>query len=822
MQLTQFTLLSPTYGRLETKVPFSVYQTLYDHAIIPDPYFRDNEKQLTKLSEQDYTFESRFTLFKEDLAKPYGILVFEGIDTIADLFLNGTKFGEARNMHRTYSFDVRTLLQEGENVLTVLFHSPLRYIQEKQRRHFTWGQSGTSDGFGHIRKASSMFGWDWAPTLPDMGIYRPVDLILYETDLLDDIRILQEHAAQGETTTRVPKVTLHLSVTTKHGAAGIMLVRILHPDGASCEIALNKENGVFTGSYEVPDPQLWWIRGYGDQPLYTLQFELYDGDRLLDSKTKRIGLRTLTVSTAEDQWGHEFAFVLNGIKIFAMGADYVPEDSLLPRITPERTRKLLEACAGANFNCVRVWGGGYYPSDAFYDICDELGLAVWQDFMFACVNVRLSKEMKENLEAEFICQIKRLRHHASLGLLCGNNEMETALLHWDGCKDSLLAKSDYLELYERMLPDLCDEYAPEVFYWPSSPSSGGGFDEPDDPDRGDAHYWGAWHGSIPFESYRQYYFRFLSEFGFEAFPNIKTVRSYTLPEDENPFSVVMEAHQKCLSGNTKILTYLSDKYRYPYTFEDLIYASQLLQLDAIRYGVEHFRRFRGRSMGTVYWQLNDCWPVASWSSVDYFGRFKALMYGSRRFYAPILLSAHEKGTVVTLNLSNETRQSFEGTLTWNLIGPDFASYAEGKEQVAADALSSKDIITLDLGDLVKGHKNERLLTYRLTDQEGAFISSGSLLMEKPKAFLLKDPALQIAFEATGDPCTLTAKVSAENYAKYVEVDFKHLDASLSDNYFDLISSEPRLLTVRFDQPVSPEEAKQDCVLRSVYNIGQKA
>ena len=821
MQLSSFTLLSPSYGPLETKVPFSVYQTLFDHGIIPDPYFRDNEKQLTALSEEDYTFESRFTLSPEDLENPFALLVFEGIDTIADLSLNGICFGKAENMHRTYSFDVRRLLQEGENVLTIDFHSPLKYIQEAQRRHFTWGQSGTSDGFGHIRKASSMFGWDWAPTLPDMGIYRPVHLLLYKTDLLDDINIRQEHTAAGEGANRVPNVTLRFAVTTKHGdESTTALVHIIHPDGSSSEIALNKEDGTFTGSYSVPDPQLWWVRGYGEQPLYTLTFELYGNGQLLDTVTKRVGLRTLTVSTQQDEWGNEFAFVLNGVKIFAMGADYVPEDSLLPRVTPERTRKLLTACASANFNCVRVWGGGYYPSNEFYDICDELGLCIWQDFMFACVNVRLSKAMKENLEQEFICQLKRLRHHASLGLLSGNNEMETAVLHWDGCKDSLLAKSDYLELYERMLPDICDEYAPDVFYWPSSPSSGGGFDNPDDPNRGDAHYWGAWHGSIPFESYRQYYFRFLSEFGFEAFPNIKTVRSYALPEDENPFSVVMEAHQKCLSGNTKILTYLSDKYRYPYTFEDLIYASQLLQLDAIRYGVEHFRRFRGRSMGTVYWQLNDCWPVASWSSVDYFGRFKALMYGSRRFFAPVLLSAHEKGTTVTMNLSNETRQTFEGTLEWSLIGPDFTSYADGKEPIAVEALSTKDIITLDLEKLVKGHENERLLTYVLTDKDGAYISSGSLLMEKPKAFLLKDPGLQITFEPTGGPCTLTAKVSAQNYAKYVEVDFKHLDASLSDNYFDLISAEPRLITVRFNMPVSAEEAQQDCTLRSVYEIGK--
>lgn len=820
MKISSFTLLHPEYGPLSCQVPFSLYQTLLDHHKIPDPYVGCNEKELTALSEKDYSFESRFTLASEDM-KPYALLRFQGIDTLADVFLNGTWVGETQNMHRIYTFDVRSLLQEGENILRLDFHSPLNYIAKEQQRHYTWGQSGTSEGFGHIRKASSMFGWDWAPTLPDMGVYRPIDLLLFDTDRLEDVFVRQFHTAK-EPGRPAEKVTITLQVTTLHRAPGTKAIaHLVHPDGKEESLPLTLGKDGFQGSFTVTDPKLWYVRGYGKQPLYTLTVDLCKEEVLLDQEVKRLGLRTLTVSTKDDAYGKDFAFINNGMKIFAMGADYVPEDSLLSRIHPERTRKLLTECANCNFNAIRVWGGGYYPSDEFYDICDELGLVVWQDFMFACVNIRLYQKIKENLKEEFLCQLKRLRHHASLGLFSGNNEMETAIMHWDGCKDSLLAKSDYLELYERMLPDLCDTYAPDTFYWPSSPSSGGGFDHPDDENRGDAHYWGAWHGSIPFESYRQYYFRFLSEFGFEAFPNIKTIRSFASREDENPFSPVMEHHQKCLSGNTKILTYLSDKYLYPYTFEDLVYASQLLQLDAIRYGVEHFRRFRGRCNGTIYWQLNDCWPVASWSSIDYYGRYKALMYGARRFYAPVLLSAHEKGFNVVLNLSNERPEPFMGKVIYRVIDAFLHCYQTKELSVQVPALTATDIASLDLSKEIQGHEKDRLLAYELYDQEGSLLSASSLLFEKPKAFSFKDPGLTITFKPTADPCLFTASIQAVNYAKCVEVDFDTLDASLSDNYFDLTFPEGKEITLRFETPVSLEEANQHCRIRSVYNIGRK-
>ena len=813
MLLQNWTLKHPEYGDLPCNVPFSMYGTLLAAGKINDPYYRDNEYALKPLSNEDYTFETTFEADKARLAKAYQLLRFEGIDTIATLYLNDIEIGQAFNMHRTWEFDVREALRLGTNRLTIEFHSPVKYMEAEQARHYVWGQDGdiiTMDGFAHIRKAASMFGWDWAPQLPDMGLFRPVTWISYDTDRISDVRIRQIH--------KNGKVTLKLEAESEHNAANLTFtVRVTGPSFDET-VTLVRGKGQLT----IDEPQLWWPNGYGKQPLYTVSVSLFGGKGskdLLDTWTRRIGLRTLTVSTAKDQWGNEFCFVINGKKMFAMGADYVPEDSLLGNNTPERTRCLLESCVKANYNSVRIWGGGCYPSNEFYDACDELGLVVWQDFMFACVNVYLSEKFTANIRQEFIDNIRRLRDHASLGLFCGNNEMEDAVMSWDGCKDSEVERMDYLQLYEHILPDLCEKYCPDTFYWPSSPSSHGGFDNPQDENRGDAHYWGAWHGSIPFESYRQHYFRFCSEFGFEAFPNMKTIRTYAEPEDMNPFSLVMESHQKCLSGNTKILSYASDKYLYPYDFKSLVYTAQLLQADAIRYGVEHFRRFRGRCMGAIYWQLNDCWPVASWASVDYYGRWKALMYSSKRFYAPVLLSAHEDGLRVVLNLSSESPEAFAGTLRWRVIDRDFKVFAKGEMAANIGALSTKDLLTLDLTKAIQGHEKERMLAYDLYGADGSLISHSSLLFCKPKHFDMAKPDVKVTI--TGGNGRFDITVSASTYVKSLEIDFDNHDALLSDNYFDITSAEVLHLTAEVADPsVTAEELMADLTLQSVYDIGR--
>ena len=518
----------------------------------------------------------------------------------------------------------------------------------------------------------------------------------------------------------------------------------------------------------------------------------------------------------KDQWGECFCHCVNGVSIFAMGADYIPEDNLLPRVNAERTRHLLEDAVAANMNVIRVWGGGYYPDDFFYDICDELGLLVWQDFMFACAAYRLTEAFEANLRAEFADNIRRLRHHASLALWCGNNEMEGFIGAGMWVTDKR-QQADYIKLFEYIIPKILKEEDPDTFYWPSSPSSGGSFESPQNPDVGDVHYWDVWHGMKPFTDYRNHLFRYVSEFGFQSFPCMGTIEAFTLPEDRNVFSYVMEKHQRNASANGKIAEYLSATYRYPATLDGFVYASQLLQAQAMQYGVEHWRRHRGRCMGTVVWQLNDCWPVVSWASIDYFGRWKALHYYEKRFFAPVLISCHEEGVLsqnsnvnaepfelkksARLNVSNETMAPFRGTAKWSLRRPDASVIDEGSFEVDVPALSA---LWLDEQDFSDQDTYGCYYAYELLDEDGGHVGGGTALFCPPKHFRFADPKLSARVE--GDEIV----ISADAYARSVEIDCG-ADVLLSDNFFDMNAGQARVKVLR-GTPGS-------VALRSVYDLG---
>ncbi|MGN1148187.1 MAG: glycoside hydrolase family 2 protein, partial [Lachnospiraceae bacterium] len=588
-------------------VPGTVYTTYVENGMMPDPFYRENELEAMKLSNNDFEYLKEFTIEEEQLLFDRLLLVFEGIDTLADIYLNGKHLDSTCNMHCRYEYDVLNLVKAGENELRVVLHSPVKYIQEENEKVYTGGSWDAMEGYPHLRKAHCMFGWDWGPRLPDAGIFRPVYLLGIRKARIRNVYVRQQH----EMDRVVLSFDTDIEVQQEKDSAACVkqVITVMTPEG-------NVLTSGQDGTVIVDKPQLWWPNGYGKQPLYTVRLEvLDDGAKVLDVWERRIGLRTMTVNTEPDEWGRKFAHRVNGLDIFAMGADYIPEDSLFGRINRERTERLLKDCVAANYNCIRVWGGGYYPDDYFYDICDELGLLVWQDFMFACSSYELDDAFDANIREEITQNVRRLRHHASLALWCGNNEMETQTL--DGCwKPSPKQKCDYNKIFEYIIPGIVKAEDPQAFYWPSSPSSGGSYDNPWDENRGDTHYWDVWHGCKPFTAYRNYRFRYLSEFGFQSFPCLKTVESFTEPEDRNIFSRVMEMHQRNRAANGKILDYLSQTYLYPKDFDSLLYTSQLLQAEAIKYGVEHFRRYRGQCMGAVVWQLNDIWPVASWASID--------------------------------------------------------------------------------------------------------------------------------------------------------------------------------------------------------------
>ena len=792
------------FTAVPAEVPGSVYHDLLAAGRIPDPFYRDNETEALKLMEYDFHYSRAFQADGELLDCGAVLLRCEGLDTLAAVYINGAEAGRADNMHRTWEFDVKDLLREGENNIAVHFASPTKFIRESYAADPADGTADAMEGFPSLRKAHCMFGWDWGPRLPDAGIWRDISLLGVDTARIRDVLVKQFHEdgrAALEIDTHITRLTdapaeVRVSVTAPDGT-------VLTGAGETCQI-------------EVPDPWLWWPAGYGGQPLYRVEAELVSGGTRLDGWSRRIGLRTMTISRVKSEHGESFSHCVNGVDVFAMGMDYIPEDNLLPRVTPERTRRLLEDARAANVNTIRVWGGGYYPDDYFYDICDELGLLVWQDFMFACAVYNLTEAFEETITAEFVDNIRRLRSHPSLALWCGNNEMEQFAGSGMWIR-AMRQKSEYIKMFQYIIPKVLKAEDPQAFYWPSSPSSGGDFDEPGDPSRGDVHDWDVWHGLKPFTDYRNYLFSYVSEFGFQSFPCMETIESFTLPEDRNVFSYIMEKHQRNATANGRIVTYLSQTYLCPATLDKLVYASQLLQAQAMQYGVEHWRRNRGRCMGAVIWQLNDCWPVASWAGIDYFGRWKALQYYARRFFAPVLVSCHEEGLVnqedisvntehidprktARLNVSNETMEAFAGRIDWSLRRPDASVVEEGSFDAAVPAL---DAVWLPEQDFTKYGPYDCYYAYRLTDRAGHTVGEGSVLFCAPKHFRFQDPGLTVRLE--GDEAVVTALA----YARSVEIQCGP-DVLLEDNYFDMNGGERRVKILR-------GEAK-DASVRSVYDI----
>lgn len=766
---------------VDMQIPGTVLSGLLAAGKIKDPFYRTNEDATRALFWKDYVFTRTFDVDEELLAQQHIVLVCEGLDTLAEISINGTFLAKTDNMHRTWKFQAKKLLHPGKNEIQIVFRSVLRFIEDypyEAHKKINYIPCGSMKGNQLLRKAHSMFGWDWGPQTIDAGIFRDIYLQGYSHARIEDIRIHQQHAKN---------VSVQTSITLSESVPGQKLCVELSEDGADkplqTKLCKTNADGVAAVDFVIENPKLWWPNDYGDQPLYIVRTTLLDEDGTsLESITRRIGLRTLTISQEKDEWGNEFAFCVNGVKIFTRGGNYIPDDCLYTRITEKKLDYILESCRRAHFNCVRVWGGGYYPSDAFYDLCDEKGLIVWQDLMYACNVYDVTNAFAENCRQETYDNVRRLRHHASLGLWCGNNEIESAWDHWgDFQKETPYLRADYIRLFEEVLPKAVQEADGETFYWHSSPSSGGCFDNPDDANRGDTHYWDVWHGQKPFTDYRKYFFRFCSEFGFQSFPCAKTVNSFTLEDDRNIFSRVMESHQKNDAANGKMLYYLSENLRYPKDLTHLLYASQVLQGMAIKYGVDHWRRNRGRCMGTLYWQINDNWPAPSWSSIDYFGRWKALHYMAQKFYAPHAVSMTLEDHRCHVYFSNESFETTEYSLTLSirdLSGNVLETYETKGNSPAFSAIETAVVDICSWED----QKDDVFLEAVIHTKDQKVLKDVETLV--PYKYLnLKNPVISTEAEETNDAFIL--HISSDCFAPFVALDFDDADVIFSDNFFHL-------------------------------------
>jgi len=769
------------------KVPGSVYHDLMNSGKMDDPFFRDNEEDSRERMRQDYTYERMFEIdeifFKE---KPE--LVCEGIDTLSTIFINDKKVGETANMHRSYRFSIHEALVVGENVIRIVLHSPIAYCEKKadECKHELYQSRDGMRGYSHLRKGHSMFGWDWGPQLPDAGIWK--DIYLESTPYG---RILHTFQNQIHDKNGV-RLKLRTYIEVKDPSTKLEIA-LFDPDGTLLKKEEVETSSLVSASIEISNPKLWWIVGLGSQPLYRLEIDLIKDGQIVDAMVRNIGLRTIEIDRTKDAYGESFTFVVNKIPVFLRGANYIPEDNLLPRVTVESTKALLDACIEANHNAIRVWGGGYYPSNSFFDLCDERGILVWQDLMFACSfynleDADLLQEMIDEVEENVI----RIHHHASLGLICGNNENEVAAVEWN-IPSIEFSRKTYEYQYEKLFPTLINDLQLDLFYWPSSPSSGGGFVRPNADSHGDMHYWGVWHNTEPITNYRKYFPRFMSEFGLQSFPCLKTVETFTVEEDRNIFSHVMEQHQKNKTANDKILLYIGKMFKYPKNFDSLLYVSQLIQAEGIRYGVEHFRRNRGRCMGSFYWQLNDCWPVASWSSIDYYHRWKALHYHSKKFYAPLLVSIEEdiEHRFASIHITNDQPTDWEGTLHFVDLTLDGNIVASGMREVNVAALSAKKVATMSF-DIDKKQAMNRIFRVWL-EKEDKRIGESVVSFVSDKHLKLGKPVFETTFETDGDETNLI--LEADCVAKYVEIDFEHTDLVLSDNYFHLFPGEKKKITI---------------------------
>ncbi|MHA1998607.1 MAG: beta-mannosidase [Promethearchaeota archaeon] len=804
-------------------VPCSLYDVLLKHGEIDDPFYGLNEHEVKWVFTSDWKFQVSFDLEQGFMEYPEIYLDLHGIDTISEVFLNGEKVGDTNNMHRLFRFEVKSHLEEGRNSLIIVIKSPTVEAMRLRKKHKHKLRTFQAlPAVPYLRKAQYSFGWDWGPRLPDIGIWKPVELVAVDGLMLSNVYVEQHFnrsTREGETMNYAGLKYVTLGVTCDvdgfqegiHSRDVQLHLEITSPSGKVIVTTTPVFQNSCAMEVEIHDPELWWTHDLGEPSLYGLKLELLHENTRVDEYTARIGLRDIELVREPDKWGESFYFKLNGVPIFAKGANWIPVDSFIPRgKVLGLYGRVLENAKEANMNMIRVWGGGIYEDDIFYDLCDELGILVWQDFTFACAVYPLHESFIDNVRLELIDNITRLRNHPSLALWCGNNEIEMLflveiVLSMIPPRDIRRFKKSYRYMFEEMFPSIVAELDPKTPYWPSSPSNGGGgrprgLIKSNNPNFGDSHFWKVWHAGAPFSAYRHFDSRFMSEYGFESFPSMKTIRSFCSDDSQFSFdSRIMENHQKNMAGNKKIMKYMKRRFSVPPNFEKQVILSQITQAEAIEYGVEHWRRNRVdfHCMGSLYWQLNDCWPVASWSSLDYFGRWKALHYFARRFYQPIAGSVLESRRKIEFWVQNDLKTPFSGVLEWCVLESTGRSLLGGKVDFSVKSCHSKCLkeVFPPVVDGISEFGDGHIAFYKiLGNDELVAIHQGFRLIGNPKNFKLEPPSLTYTIEPITEN-QVRVEVKVEKISLHIHLESETVDFVASDNYFSMHPGENKEIWV---------------------------
>ncbi len=811
----------------KASVPGTVHTDLIALGQIEDPYYRLNEHNLQWIDKEDWGYKTTFSLTDKDLSKEHIALEFLGLDTYSKVYLNDSLLLETDNMFRTYTADVKTVLKIGENTLKIEFESPInKGIKKYNALGYTLPVSdndmaniGKVEGDKQVsiftRKAGYHFGWDWGPRLVTSGIWRPITLRSWNSHRIENL-FIKQHSI-NEKASLSATIELIADQETKTADVEITVDGNLIKTAA---VNVVKGENTIAVPFDIENPKLWWPNGMGDQVLYDVAVKV-TANSYTDTASHKIGLRTVELVQEPDSIGSSFYFKVNGHPVFMKGANYIPQDVFLTRTTPSNYKHILNSAKTANMNMIRVWGGGIYETEEFYELCDEMGLLVWQDFMFACAMFPGDKDFLENVKQEAIDNVKRLRNHTSIALWCGNNEILSAWENW-GWKDKVTAKQSknvadtiwkaYDDLFHKVLPEVVKAHDSSRAYWPSSPGSE--FGKKESFEKGDAHYWNVWWGKQPFENYNTAVPRFMSEYGFQSFPEFSSVKKYTLEEDYDVYSEVMKSHQRSSIGNKTIEDYMLRHYHKPKDFESFLYVSQLLQAYGIQIGIESHRRNRARCMGSLYWQINDCWPVASWSSIDYYGKWKALHYTVKRSFENLLITHEKHETGIDVYVVSDSLKNMNATLKVRLMDFDGNALNEWKEDILVDGNHSKKQMTLLQTAFPNDSELKNSFLHAELSSKGQVVTENIIYLLPFKKLELPDPELSYSVKEQGDLFEVVLRTKKLAKSVFLSGDF---DINFSDNYFDMLPNTEKTVTIKKEASESLKAFKDKLKVITLIN-----